>query len=229
MSLHATDSGSGDFEQPVAGQYIARCYRVIDLGTQPQTFQGKPSSPKPQVVFYFELLADEEGKDYRDSEGKPFVVVNTYTNSTNEKATLRKHIDAWRGVPLTKEQAADYDISKLLNKYCRLQVILKSSADGNKTYVNIASIGSTKMKPAGVNELVKYEIDEGIGGVYETLPQWIKDKLTNASEWASVSGNTKLPVVDGDIVDGKLVTKEPDTIIEDLDENADVDLDKLPF
>lgn len=230
MSLRATDSGSGEFEQPEPGSYIARCFKVIDLGTQPQTFMGKPSNPKPQVVLYFELLADEEGKPCPTSDGGTFNVVNTYTASTNAKATLRKHIDAWRGVPLTEKEAADFDIGKLLGKYCRLQVILKSSADGTRTYVNIASVGSTKMKPAGANDLTKYEIDEKTGGAYEQLPQWIKDKLELAAEWKT----PKETVVDGDITDdGKLIThKDPtsgDVVIEDLDDNEALNLDELEF
>lgn len=219
MSLRATDSGGGDFEQPLAGSYIARCYKIIDLGTQPQMFLGKPSSPKPQVVLYFELLADEEGKTYRTSEGNVFTVVNTYTASTNAKATLRKHIDAWRGVPLTNKEAEDFDIGKLLGKYCRLQVILKNSADGSKTYVNIASIGKTGMKPEGVNETSKYEIDEKTGGIYDQLPEWIKTKLEGAAEWKA----TAPKVVDGTIND------KGEVVIEDIDENEPLDLDELEF
>jgi hypothetical protein len=42
--MKVRDTGSGDFQQVEAGTYAAICYRVLDLGTQTSTFEGKQSS-----------------------------------------------------------------------------------------------------------------------------------------------------------------------------------------
>ena len=42
MAFVATKPAS-NYTPPPAGMHIARCYRLIDLGTQPKSFQGKPT------------------------------------------------------------------------------------------------------------------------------------------------------------------------------------------
>ena len=40
MGLIAKKSGGGDFTPVPPGMHLARCYRVIDLGTQSGTYLG---------------------------------------------------------------------------------------------------------------------------------------------------------------------------------------------
>src|SRR6185295_11438565 len=83
-----------EFELAPAGTHMAVCYRVIDLGTQSGTYMGKPKSQHKILVSW--ELPDEKMKD-----GRPFTIGQRYTWSMSEKATLRKHLEAWRGVPFT--------------------------------------------------------------------------------------------------------------------------------
>ena len=41
MGLIARDSGGGDYKPAPAGNHIARCVQVIDLGTQVVEYQGE--------------------------------------------------------------------------------------------------------------------------------------------------------------------------------------------
>lgn len=72
----------GDYEPCPAGNQLAVCSRLIDLGTQETTFNGQA---KRQHKLYIEFQVPGE----RNSEGEPFVVGNRYTFSSSEKATLR--------------------------------------------------------------------------------------------------------------------------------------------
>ncbi len=198
----ATDRG-GDFELPAAGSYIARCYQLVDIGTQHEMFQGKPTKPTRKVIMWFELLEDEEGTPYRMSNGEPFSIMQKYTLSTNSKANLRKHIDAWRGKPLTDAEAKGFNLVKLLGQACRLQVILNES--GDRTYVNIASIGYTKKNPEGVNPTTWWTITDPDTEAYGNFPDWLRQKIATADEWDIVQNK---PVED---------VKPTDEDVENLD------------
>lgn len=223
MPIIATDKGGGDFEIPKAGSYIARCFKIIDIGTQPQTFAGKPSAPKRKIYMYWELLEDEDGAPYRMDDGQPFSVMESYTLSTNPKSTLRKHIDAWRGKALTKEEAEAFDVTVLLGKYCRLQVALDERED--RTWVKIASIGSTKKKPAGVNEEFWWSISEPDVGEFDKFPEWLQNKIRQAQEPLSLA----VSMPNGPVSSGNShISPKGETIIEDLDDDP-INVDELQF
>jgi hypothetical protein len=42
--MRVSDTGGGDFEQAPAGTHMARCVRIIDIGTQFGEYQGKPNA-----------------------------------------------------------------------------------------------------------------------------------------------------------------------------------------
>ena len=72
------------------GLHQAVCVDVVDLG-----LVDGPWGAKPTVELRWELdLANEE-------TGRPFLVSKRYTLSLNEKATLRQHLQAWRGRAFT--------------------------------------------------------------------------------------------------------------------------------
>ena len=78
MSLKATSSGK-DFELAPVGVHPARCYRVIDLGTQTTEWQGQTKKAH-KVMLTWELLGDE-----RMADGRPFSISKRFTASTHEK------------------------------------------------------------------------------------------------------------------------------------------------
>ena len=45
---------SGEFELAPAGSHLARCYGLIDLGTQPHAFQGDQWTPAEALIATIE-------------------------------------------------------------------------------------------------------------------------------------------------------------------------------
>lgn len=191
--------GSGDYEEIPAGVYLARCYKMIELGTQKIDFQGKISF-RPKILIYWEVMTDEEGGDVRMEDGKPFSVSKRYTASMNAKATLRKDLDAWRGVPFAPKEAEKFDITSLLDKFATIQI--SKNVVGDRTYTNIDRVMSTKRKSKGVNELVAFSINQPDMKLFDTFPDWLKDKINESKEWS------KDKITDEDLADFDGVTSD---------------------
>jgi hypothetical protein len=73
------------------GSYLARCFSVIDLGTQTTNVlaDGKPTiKQQHKVLISFELFG-EDSNGPLTIDGKPMVINKKYTFSMNEAARLR--------------------------------------------------------------------------------------------------------------------------------------------
>lgn len=180
--ITATAGNSEEFEQIPAGVYLARCYKMIDIGTQTTHSAKFGDKEVHQVIISWELLQDDDGKPVFMEDGKRiFSVSKKYTLSMNKKANMRKDLDSWRGIPFTEAEAAEFDITKLLGKFCKLQVVHNQT--GDKTYSNVATLMNTKKEAPGVNDIVGFSIDEPDMAVFNELPQWLQDKIRESAEW----------------------------------------------
>lgn len=180
MSLTATSKGT-EFELVPPGVYPLRCYRVIDLGTQDTTYNGKPKLAH-KVLLTFEVLGDEKMKD-----GRPFAISTRYTMSTSEKSLLRHDLEAWRGKPFTEEEVRSFRVPVVLGKYALGNIVHEKSKDGTKTYANIASImplPKNMPRPDPVNEDVVFDLDDRDMRIFETLGESLKSTIMCAKEWA---------------------------------------------
>jgi hypothetical protein len=85
MGLIAKNSGGGGGFTPVPpGMHLARCYRVIDLGTQSGTFQGVVTK-KPKVMFQFEVHSeDDAGNSLVTDKGEPMSISKNFSLSLAE-------------------------------------------------------------------------------------------------------------------------------------------------
>jgi hypothetical protein len=103
-----------DFEReiPPEGWHVARCIHLIDLGTIPDTFDGR-SYDRRRLRLTWELVLTARATG--EFAGSPFFIGKTYTLSLSRNAELRKDLDRWRGAPFTEEAAAAFDLLKLLN------------------------------------------------------------------------------------------------------------------
>lgn len=176
MPLHLPASnGGGDFKRAPAGSHIAICNMVADCGLQPGS-QAFPS-PKRKLYIRFEIPAEriEYEKDGVKVEG-PLTIGSFYTASMNEKATLRKHLEGWRGRAFTDAEAEAFDVASIAGKSCMLSIIEAEHA--GKTYSNIAAIGKV---PKGIqaaqaeNPLLVYVDDDP--KVFNQLPKWLQEKI----------------------------------------------------
>lgn len=180
--IKAPASAGGDFEIAPEGVFLARCYKMVDVGTQTETGQfGTKENRK--IYLYWELLQDDDGEEVRMTDGQPFSIFNSYKLSMHPKSNLRKHLDSWRGKKFTEEEAADFDLTKLLGAFCKLQITHSTSKDGQKTYANIEAIMTTKKKLDGVNEISSFSIENPDMDVFNALPEWLQAKIEDAPEW----------------------------------------------
>lgn len=183
-SIKAPLTTGGDFEIAPEGVFLARCFKMVDVGTQTITSQFGTKDTR-QVYLYFELLEDDEGEKVRMEDGQPYIIFNSYKLSMHQKSALRKHLEAWRGKKFTEDEAAGFDLSKLLGQACKLQVVHTDSKDGQRTYANISAIMTTKKKPEGVNELISFSVEDPDMEVFNDLPEWLQDKIENSPEWTA--------------------------------------------
>jgi hypothetical protein len=97
----------GDFELCPPGPQRLVCVDVIKNGWHKSSFSGE--DPKWQMKITVVWHSEKKMPD-----GRPFHVQKRYTQSAHKKATLRKDMEAWRGKSWTDEEAAAFDLDRLI-------------------------------------------------------------------------------------------------------------------
>ena len=177
MSLTVKNTG-GDFELPPEDQYTARCYRIIDLGTQESTFEGKKEL-KHKVLMQWELLSGAMMKD-----GRPFSIGRRFNASLHEKADLRKLLESWRGRAFTDEELEGFELSKVLGAYALLQVVHEGD------YANVQALMKMPQgmpKPAPVNENLLIDFDDFNWSAYESLSDKLRETIAASPEFKALA------------------------------------------
>ena len=192
-----TSSGS-DFKLPPAGSFVARLYRIIDIGTQTTEWMGKRKMQR-KIIAMFELHGeDNDGNALQTAEGKPLIVSKRYTLSLDEKATLRKDLEAWRGKAFTQAELDGFNLEVLLGKYCMVS-ITHSTYDG-KEYANIAGISQvpSAMKklgePVGINELMIFTLDPFDQAKFDKLSEGMQGVIKKSAEYRNTFEPNAPPV-----------------------------------
>jgi hypothetical protein len=195
MGRHAKDSGGGDFKQAPTGNHVARCIKLIDLGTQHGEYQGQPNT-RNQVLVTWELCNEMM------EDGKPFTVSHFYTNSLNEKATLRAHLEAWRGRQFTEAECKSFDLMNILGKPCMVTIILN---DKGKAKVSaVAGMPKGMTAPEQINPSSAFWIEEWNEEAYQKIPQGLRDIIEKSDEFkARKKGNGAANPAFDDMADDK--------------------------
>lgn len=175
------------------GTYPAVCHMLIDLGMQ---YNESFKTSARKVLIGWEVVGEtvEIG-----GETQPRTFSKLYTASLNEKATLRKDLNAWRGRPFTEEELAAFDLNKIVGTPCLITIIHNQSSNGN-TYANLAGIASLPKgfpRPSLTVPTVIYDIDSDDPSKVDTLPKWIADMIHKSPSYADRVANysplTELP------------------------------------
>ena len=177
MSLTVKETG-GEFYTVEAGMHQARCYGIIDIGTQDGIYGQKKQMVilwvLPECLHTFNAEVGEE----------PAVLSRFFGASLNEKSNLRAVLQSWRGKPFTPEELAGFEMRTVLDAPCLLNVIHQEK-DGN-TRAQISSV-SPIMKgqevPASPLPAVYYEIEDLTGGDFNLLPNWLRKKIGDSMEF----------------------------------------------
>ena len=174
---------TSDYAPAPAGNHLAVSCRLIDLGTQQTSYQGKP---KRQRKIYLEWQLPGE----RTADGLAVTVGNRYTLSSSEKATLRKHLESWRGRRFENDELAGFDLRNILGKPCLLSIV-QSTRDG-KTYADVANVaalpkGTTPAATEGSTVYLSLEPDDFEPAIYESLSDKLKETIAASPEFQALS------------------------------------------
>ena len=189
MGLTVKASGGSSTFKPVpSGMHLARCYRIVDMGTQITTWKGV-SKEQPKVMLQFEVHSeDADGNAVVTDKGEPMSISKNFTASLEEKAILRQELENWRSRAFTKEELKGFHLKNVLGAWAMLSVVKEQGNDGNE-YTNISSINpvSSQIKKAGLpdghNELKIFDLKEPDMALFETFGNKIKEKIQSTPEW----------------------------------------------
>jgi len=182
MTLTVKNEG-GDFTPCPPGNHLAICTHVIDLGTQHQdafTWEGKPiaESNKPQILIMWEIPAELIDID---GEMKPAGISKFYNAFFSERASLRIHLEAWRGRPFSEEELNGFNIGNLLGKPCMVNVV--HSDKGKAKVAGIAAIPKGLTVPEQTNPSILFDLSEYDQAVFDEIPEGIQNIIKRSPEW----------------------------------------------
>ena len=154
------------FDLISAGTVQAVCYAVWDLGRQKVTWNNETKT-QWKIIIAWETthIIENEGK----YKGKRMVVSKRYTNSLNEKASLCKDLESWRGNAFTEEERKGFDLEKLIGVNCLLSIVHNES--NGKTYANVNNVSNVM---AGQEKLMPENTIEA--------PEWVQKIQANPVE-----------------------------------------------
>lgn len=181
-----TDTGGGSFEQAPIGSHVARCVKVIDIGTQKGEYQGQ-ATMKRQCIIGWELPT--ELMETGDYAGKPFTVSKFYTASLSEKANLRKDLANWRGRDFTEQELAGFDSKNIIGKPCMVSIIHNEKAKARVAGVMAIPKGLTV--PEQVNDSVFFSLDEFDQAVFDSLSDGYKKLIMASPEYQHVTSQNQ--------------------------------------
>lgn len=191
MAINATNSGAKRELIP-AGNYMARCYQMIHIGTVEENILGELKTLN-KVRISWELPT--EMKVFKPENGEqPCAISKSYTLSLNEKANLRKMLASWRGKDFTEDEAKKFDISKLIGVPCMLNLIHKPSKDGTKVYEEIGSISPMPkgvVCPDGINAQSVLDYENWSWDIFNKQPDFVKTMIESSVEFKTM---TNIPV-----------------------------------
>jgi hypothetical protein len=192
MTINANNvpSGGSKFKQPTleAGGYQGRLVQVIDLGLQPQSFEGEEKEPKYQLYTAYELAdefcVNEDGEVQKD---KPRWVSEDFAlnplNSDKAKSTKRYDV-----LDPGREHKGDW--SKLVGKACLINIIVNAGKGKNlgKEFNNISSISILRAKEASavpelVNDPVIFDLESPDVNVFNSLPAFLQERIKSNLEY----------------------------------------------
>ena len=199
MGFIANSKGGGDFKPVPPGLYAAYCVQLVDLGTQISEKFG--ASHKIRITWEIHG-EDESGAPLmivgREGDSMPMVVGGEYTVSLGTKANLRKLLASWRGRDFTDEELAGFDISNVLGAPCMVNITNSTNATSGKTYANVAAVAPMPKgmpRPERAHPLVKFDLDAPDMAVFNSLPEWVREKIEASPEWQELrkAGKGALP------------------------------------
>lgn len=166
MPFMVSAGDSKSFTPAPEGTHQAVCVDVIDKGMHPNQFRAGAMQHKVDLAWQLTELRDD---------GKRFIVYKRYTASLQEKATLRKDLQSWRGRPFTRDEEVAFDLESIIGANCLVNVQHKAGKD--RTFANVVSV-MPLIK--GMARIVAQEYERHQEPVTDTPPEALPDDITDA-------------------------------------------------
>ena len=216
MAITAKKSSNEQRELIPAGNYVARCYKMIEIGTIPTKYLEQEKMTH-KVRFGWELPT--ELKVFSQEKGEqPLVIDKEYTLSLADKANLRKDLKSWRGKDFTEAEAEAFDVTKLLGVQCLINIIhINGKKDPTMVYEAIGSISPLPkglICPAQINPSFIFDFENFDKSKYDSLPQFIREQIATSNEYKDLHGQEIIDTHPS-AVDAYLAKNNPDQPIED--------------
>jgi len=176
------------------GMHLARCYRIIDLGTQESTYMGAVKKLH-KVMLSFEVHSeDAQGKPTQTSSGEPMTVSKNFTVTLQDKSTLRKDLQTWRGKDFTNEELNGFELKNVLGQWAMISVV--ETENNGQTYTNIANINPVPASikknglPEAHNETKIFDINDPDMDLFESFSENLQNKIKKSPEWERLHGSS---------------------------------------
>lgn len=191
----------GNFERCPTGAHLARCYRIVDLGTQKSEYMGEVKHLHKIMLGWEVHGVDDNGKPLTTKDGRPFAMFKNYTLSWSEKANLRLDLQSWRGKAFDQEEMRKFDLKTVLGAWCMLNVIERPGTNGN-IYANVNGVTPVPaiIKQSGLPKAVNpdeiFNLQEPDMAIFANFSDNLKAKITSSPQWKEAHGEVKKAIVE---------------------------------
>lgn len=175
-----TSTTGGDFELPSEGMKLARCFKVVDMGTHLDPVFGKEIH-KARIFFELPKVLYKDGPQ----QGQPMILNQQYSLSHHKKANLRLMLENWYGKRFDTKQLNEkggFDLTKLIGRPGLLNIV--HSEDGK--YANIATVNPLPEGmecPPAIYEPFVFELDDFNPVKFAKLSQKMQDFIKESGEY----------------------------------------------
>lgn len=181
MGLIAKDSPNTYTPAP-AGNHVAVCVSLIDIGMQHGEYQGKETH-REQIIIGWEL-SDEMMPAEPGQQPEPFTVSEFFTNSLSEKSKLRPMLESWRGRPFTEDELAGFDLSTIVGKPCMVNVVHEQKKNGVRAKVSgVTPLPKSMPKPRQIRPATIFDCDNPDMEVFNGFSEKMQALIAKSDNW----------------------------------------------
>lgn len=183
LNLSKIVGNSSGLDAPLLepGGYPARLVQLIDLGLQPNTFNGEEKAPAYQAWFTYELtdefMTDEDGQPVKDKPRWVSETLNLF-NLHSEKAKVAQRFKA-----LDPDGTTKGDLSQCLGRPVLVTIVHNpNKKNPAKPYENVGGVSVLRPKdaaklPSLVNPPRIFDLDSPDMEVFNSLPDFLRAKI----------------------------------------------------
>ncbi len=188
------EEGKSQAVLPNIGRHAARCYAIVDAGTQQTQFNGLPGKPTRQIYFFWEITSLMT-KYKADEPEQPFALAQKYSYTiSGDKAKLPVILKSWGKMTTKPTKLPVALLKKYLGQLCMLDIEHNEGKNG-KIYANIGNKGLdvkpfdvNTPKPKAVHSLLFFDLDNFSWDDFNKLPKFpnMADVIGKSQEWPGI-------------------------------------------